>query len=148
VSVLVMVVLMAGAAAVPAREIVSYAFVQDDGTLVVRGKTIHLFGIYVPPTGRTCRTYIRPVQCGSRAALALKFKIGANFVHCDMVHQNEDGSLTAVCRVDGEDLSAYLLSYGWAVALPDAPIEYKALEKIARHKDLGVWGFYGDVIQR
>ncbi|NIR28398.1 MAG: nuclease-like protein [Gammaproteobacteria bacterium] len=134
--------------AIQAREIVSYAFVQDDATLRVRGKTIRLFGIHVPETERTCRTFIHPVQCGSRAVLALEFKIGARFVHCDTVRKNEDASVTAVCRVDDEDLSAYLISRGWAVALPDAPFEYHILEKIARHKSFGVWGFQADVIQR
>lgn len=130
-----------------AREIVSYAFVQDDATLKVRGKIIHLYGIHVPETERTCRTFIRPVQCASRAALALDFKIGAGFVRCETVHTNADGSLTAVCHADEEDLSAYLISRGWAVALPDAPFEYKTLEKIARNKGLGVWGFQADVIR-
>lgn len=130
-----------------AREIVSYAFVQDDATLKVRGKIIHLFGIHVPQTERTCRTFMRPVECSTRAALALDFKIGARFVRCETVRKNADGSLTALCRADGEDLSAYLLSQGWAVALPDAPIKYHTLEKIARRRSLGVWGFHGDVIR-
>ena len=29
---------------------------------------------------------------------------------------------------------------GWAVALPDSPFEYQALEKIARTRSFGVWG--------
>ncbi|MCX8048172.1 MAG: hypothetical protein N3A55_00740 [Methylohalobius sp.] len=59
--------------------------------------------------------------------------------------QNEDSSLNAICRVnyspfrEGEDLAAYLLTQGWAAALPDAPFEYHVLEKIARQRNLGVW---------
>ena len=52
--------------------------------------------------------------------------------------------MSALCRVRGEDLSAYLLSRGWAVALPDAPFEYAVLEKIARERHVGVWGFTVD----
>ena len=48
----------------------------------------------------------------------------------------------------GEDLSAYLLEQGWAVALPDAPFEYQTLEKIARSRGFGVWGTPVDNIQR
>ena len=33
-----------------------------------------------------------------------------------------------------------------ALALPDAPFEYHALEKIARHRGLGVWGMPADRI--
>lgn len=122
-------------------DITSYAFVQDDGTLQVQGKTIHLYGIHIPRTERTCRKQFRPVRCASRAALALDFKIGPNFVHCEKIATNPDQSLIARCRVSDEDLSAYLLSHGWAVALPDAPIQYLTLEKIARSRKLGVWGF-------
>ena len=121
-------------------ELKSYAIVRDDGTLRVRGRTIRLFGIYIPPTNRSCRRFERPLKCASRAALALDFKKGANFVHCEPKLNNDDGTLTAICRVKGEDLSAYLLERGWAVALPDAPFEYQTLEQIARRRGFGVWG--------
>lgn len=106
----------------------------------VSGRTYRLAGIYIPPSEQSCRTFERPVACGSRAKLALEFKIGANFVRCERQSKNEDGTLNAVCRVNGEDLAAYLLTQGWAMALPDAPFEYMALEKVARHKNIGVWG--------
>jgi endonuclease YncB( thermonuclease family) len=129
-------------------EIVSYAFVQPDGTLRVSGESIRLYGVYVPPTDQSCRTFERPIECGTRASLALDFHIGVEFVHCEERVRYQDGSLTALCRVRGEDLSAWMLQKGWAVALPDAPFEYTALEKIARARGLGVWGFPVDVIRR
>lgn len=128
------------AAGVRADEISSYAFVQDDGSLRVSGYTIRLFGIYIPPTAQACRRFERPVMCAPQAALALDFKIGADFVHCDPQTRNDDGSITALCRVGDTDLSAYLLDRGWALALPDAPFEYVALEEIARNRGVGVWG--------
>ena len=122
-------------------DISSYAFIQDDGTLRVKGRTIRLFGIHIPTTSRTCQTSQNPPNCGQRAATALRFKKGANFVHCEPQWHNDDGTITAICRVKGEDLSAYLLERGWAVALPDAPFEYITIERIARSRGLGVWGF-------
>ena len=133
------------------REISSYAFVNEDGSLRIKRKTIHLYGIHIPDTGNHCRTNIRPVVCGSRAALALEFKI-QSFVRCEIMEEKNDGSLVGRCRVnaskfdDGTDLSAYLLERGWAVALPDAPVEYQALEKIAYRRGVGVWGFTIDSI--
>ncbi len=118
-----------------------YAFVQDDGTLRVRGKTIQLSGVHIPDTARTCRRTERPVKCASRAALALDFKVGTSFVECVAETARSSRPLIATCYVDDTDLSAYLLKLGWAVALPDAPVEYVALEKIARSRKLGVWGF-------
>lgn len=131
----------------------SYALVNDDGTIQVRGRTVHLYGIYIPETNYNCQTFIRPVQCGQRAALALKLKI-QGFVRCEEISRNKDRSINAICRVDvssfseGEDLAAYLLRRGWAVALPDAPFEYSVLERIARKQSVGVWGFPVDNIHR
>lgn len=128
------------AAPVLAADISSYAIVEHDGTLRVDGRTIHLYGIHIPPTGESCRTNERPVRCSSRAALALEFKI-QGFVRCSPRGRFDDGSIAAVCLADNVDLSAYLLERGWALALPDAPFEYQALERIAQQRQLGVWGF-------
>lgn len=118
----------------------SFAFVNDDGTLSIRNATIHLYGILIPPTDQDCHTFVRPVSCGPRAVIALKFDIGTNFVHCNTKSQRPDGSYVAVCRAGGRNLSEWLLQQGWAAALPDAPYEYQVLEKIARGRGLGIWG--------
>lgn len=128
-----------------AYEISSSAQVNEDGTLRIKRRTIHLYGIHIPDVDRTCTTRRRPTFCGTRAAIALDFKIDG-FVRCELLKENDDGSHVGRCRVDasafdeGEDLSAYLLERGWAVALPDAPVEYQALEKVARSRGLGLWG--------
>ena len=132
-----------------AREISSYAFINEDGSLRIKRKTIHLYGIHIPGTGKHCNTDLVPAFCGSRAAIALEFKI-QGFVRCEIIEKNADGSLVGWCRVnasrlsEGEDLSAYLLERGWAVALADAPIEYLALEKIAYRRGIGIWGIQID----
>jgi endonuclease YncB( thermonuclease family) len=136
-----------------ARELHSYAAVNENGSLKIEGKTVYLYGIHIPPTNRTCRIDSNPPNCGSRAVVALERKIDG-FVRCEVMRQNEDRSVVGLCRVNssrfdpGEDLSAYLLQQGWAVALPDAPFEYQTLEKIARARGLGVWGTPVDNIQR
>ncbi len=140
------------AATADAGELFSYALVQDDSSLRIKGNTVHLFGIYVPPTNRNCRTNIRPTRCASRTALALDFKI-QGFVRCEPRQERADGSIEAVCYVGssafsaGEDLGAYLVQQGLALALPEAPFEYHALERIARHNLMGVWGFAVDSVE-
>lgn len=123
-----------------AADISGNAFINDDGSLRVDGRTIYLYGIHIPATDQNCRTNERPVRCGSRAKLALEFKI-ADFVHCDPTERRPDGTFTGLCRSGGIDLSAYLLERGWAMALPDAPFDYVALERIASRRGVGVWGF-------
>jgi endonuclease YncB( thermonuclease family) len=110
-------------------------------------RIIRLYGIYIPPTEITCRSFLQPRRCAPRASLALDFKI-QGFVYCEEKSVNEDSSINAVCYADytsvskGEDLAAYLLEQGWAVALPDAPFEYHVLERIARNRGSGIWGFF------
>jgi endonuclease YncB( thermonuclease family) len=123
-------------------------FVRDDASLSVSGRRVHLYGIYIPDAGEDCDVFQRPLVCGTHARLALEFKI-RGFVHCTPRQYNEDRSITAQCRVnrsafsEGEDLSAYLIRKGWALTRPDAPFEYQALEKIARHRGAGLWGIPG-----
>jgi endonuclease YncB( thermonuclease family) len=137
-----------------AAEIVSYAIVQDDGSLRVRGKTIRLFGVYLPPTERNCRSDFSPPLCGNRAVRALKVRL-RGFVRCLPQGTLSDGSLSAVCYVDGAssteppiDLGAWLLEQGLAVAGPGAPFEYQTLQRIAEINRRGVWGFQVDQIIR
>ena len=125
----------------------SYAHVNDDATIVVRGRTIRLHGIYIPPTGNTCQRTFRPPRCASRAALALDFKI-QGFVRCEERIRYTDRSISAFCTLEGEDLAAYLIERGWAVAGPRAPFEYTVLERIARENGRGVWGFQADLVTR
>lgn len=128
-----------------ATKLVSYAQVRADATLLVGSRVVRLYGIYVPPSERTCRANLRPVKCGSNAVLALDFKI-RGFVHCEPVVKHADRSITALCRNRGVDLGAYLIERGWAVAAPGGPFQYRVLENIARERNMGVWGFHGVVV--
>ena len=140
----------AGAAA----DIVSYAIVQDDATLRVRGQTIRLYGVYVVDMRPFCDLGFRPARCQTRAAVALASRI-QGFVRCVPQVEYDDRSLGAFCSVKGTgtpsreiDLGAYLIEQGWAVALPEAPFAYHTLEEIAKVNGRGVWGFQADRIIR
>ncbi len=138
--------------AVAAGDLVGHALVRSDGSLLIRERVVHLHGIYIPRTNRQCREWIRPVRCDARAVLQLDALV-RGFVHCEPRHERVHGQLEAVCHVDrtqfdsGIDLGAHLIENGWALARPDAPFEYHAMERIARERGLGVWGFTIDSIQ-
>ena len=140
-----------GVARESVSEVVGPAMVLADGSLRIHNKIIRLYGIYIPASGKNCAFFLRPVPCANRAALALETKI-QGFVHCSAITRNLDGTVNAFCFVRrkfysvGEDLAAYLVAKGLALALPDAPFEYLALERIAQTRQLGIWGFQVDVI--
>lgn len=136
-----------------AAELYSYAAVRSDGTLVINNTVVHLYGIHIPDTGRTCSALSGKVVCGTRGVLALEAKVD-RFVKCEVIDTFADGSVEGWCRInasafsEGDDLSAYLLEEGWAVAFPRAPIDYHTKEKIARSRGIGVWGTPADIITR
>lgn len=123
-----------------ASDLSSYAFVNDDGSLRINNRTVRLAGIIIPPSRQACQSNILPPLCAPRAVLALKLKIGVNFVHCDIKARLPTSEIIAYCTVNEEDLAAWLIQRGWAVAAPEAPATYTVLEKIARHQNVGLWG--------
>jgi endonuclease YncB( thermonuclease family) len=135
-----------------AADLVGPARVENDASVSIHGRTVRLAGIYVPPTNRFCQTFMSPARCGSRAALALDFYIGTRFVYCDVLARSADGGAVGICWIAGRrlyersDLAAWLITRGWALALPDAPFEYVALERIAQAQGRGVWSFTVDRI--
>jgi endonuclease YncB( thermonuclease family) len=140
----------AGAPARAAGDIRSYAIVRDDATLLVRNTVIRFYGVYVPRSNRVCAFQLRPTQCGTRAARALRLKI-QGFVTCRPVQRQPDGSLAAFCFIDAGsalrapvDLGGYLISQGLAVAGPGAPFDYHTRERIARSRGFGIWGNFVD----
>jgi endonuclease YncB( thermonuclease family) len=148
---LVLALCAAPAANAANADIVGPAIVRADGSLRIHGSTVRLYGIAIPAGGQQCITFFNPARCGSRAAVALETRI-QGFVYCHSVNRNRDGSVNAVCfnrrtfYSPGEDLAAYLVGAGLALALPGAPFEYVALERIAQTRQLGIWGFPADAI--
>jgi endonuclease YncB( thermonuclease family) len=139
--------LVASAPEAAAAQVVDgLAIVQEDGTLSVGGTHVRLFGIYIPQFERTCRTSIRPPRCAPKAVLVLDGKV-TGFVRCEIVLVGGDGVPQGVCGVRGrdlfgprEDLAAWLVQEGFALAAPGAPPEYVALERLAQSRELGLWG--------
>lgn len=128
---------------VRADEVRSYAIVQDDATLKIRGERYRLFGIYIPTLNQICDGRRRGLSCETQAAArALDTKI-RGFVRCRKRWTNSDGTITANCYFENEDLSSYLIKTGRAVADEAAPYEYQVLERLARRQGRGLWGFPG-----
>lgn len=146
---LVLIAVLLPLSPLQAQEFRSYAVVQDNATLVIQNRLVRLYGIYVPQQGQFCDQVQRPPRCGTRAAVALDFKI-QGFVTCRTMATYDDGSVGAICWTGrssfdaGDDLGAYLISQGLALAGPDAPYEYRALERVAEAQGVGIWGFQAD----
>jgi endonuclease YncB( thermonuclease family) len=135
--------LLAGLQAPPARageaapRIVSGpATVIDGATLDLGGRRLRLYGMDAPDLDQTCSDgHERDYSCGRAAAAALTARIGGGNVTCEL--READG--TALCRRDGEDLAAWMVANGYAIADRSAPAAYEAQDRRAWGRRVGLW---------
>lgn len=116
------------------------ATVLDGDTLVVRGQVIGLRGIAAPRLTQTCETAGgRKYPCGKIAAEALATRIGETSLACVIGQADPQARALGTCRKDGEDLAAWLVSHGYAVADRHASSDYVPNQKQAWAKRRGLW---------
>jgi endonuclease YncB( thermonuclease family) len=105
---------------------------------------VRLHGAYLPDVDPACRSLTRSVPCSSRGVRALQGKVNG-FVRCAIVGGGAN-VLEGICTMPGrdrfgpgEDLAAWLIERGWALAAGAAPARYYALESLARSREVGLW---------
>jgi endonuclease YncB( thermonuclease family) len=143
---LLLAVMLAAPAVAAPRVIEGPANVLADGSIRIHGDVIRLFGIWLPRSQRTCSTLLDPTFCAPAAVVVL-FEQVRGFLRCQVVQELPDGTLEAYCGKRGrrlfdphEDLGALLIEDGFALVRPDAPAEYRALERLAESQERGFWG--------
>jgi|EndMetStandDraft_6_1072998.scaffolds.fasta_scaffold221432_1 endonuclease YncB( thermonuclease family) len=90
--------------------------VIDGDTLNYKGSGVHLWGIDAPDTGHVCAD---GWDAGKAAAAYLMSLIGSKPVACEAKPSARPGGPYAICKVDGQDLSAAMASAGMAWAMPN-----------------------------
>jgi len=129
-----------GATIPPSRErIIGRASVIDADTIKIRGQSIRLFGIDALEDNQKCLAGGKRQRCAQRAANALAERIGRRNVACDKIDRDRYGRLVAVCFAGGENLNAWLVAQGWALAYQRYSLLYVELEDRARAARRGIW---------
>lgn len=114
--------------------------VVDGDTLEIDGQTVRLHGIDAPEAGQSCRSAKGGTwPCGKVAIHALEKIVLSKNVKCDDRGTDGYGRTIGVCRVDGEDVDAKMVSLGLAWAFRKYSTDYVALEDQARATQIGVW---------
>ena len=115
--------------------------VIDADTLEVKGERVRLEGIDAPETRQICeRASGTLYPCGQAATRALRERIGDGNVVCALDPQRDRyGRALGVCSVHGEDLNAWLVSQGYALAYRRYSTRYVEQEEAAREAGRGVW---------
>jgi endonuclease YncB( thermonuclease family) len=119
--------------------IIGRASVIDGDTIEIHGTRIRLFGIDAPESNQPCTIQGKPFRCGRQAALALADKIGNKVVNCQPKDRDHYGRVVAVCLVDGEDVNAWMVAKGWAIAYRYYSHDYVRQEEQASKSRIGIW---------
>ena len=94
------------------------ARVVDGDTLDVGAVRVRLHGVDAPESRQSCVAGGRRWACGERATRALAGRIGGRTVACEERDRDRYGRIVAVCRNARQDVNAWMVSQGWALAYP------------------------------
>ncbi len=123
-----------------AAEITGRPYVTDGDTLRFGKQAVRIAGIDAPERKELCdedTTRARP--CGQIAAKALRDKIGNQVVTCTGSTIDRYSRRVATCYAAGEDLGAFMVRSGQALAYRRYSEAYVAEEDEARKAGRGIW---------
>lgn len=123
-----------------AQKIIGTASVIDGDTIEIHGKRIRLHSIDAVEGRQKCRLPDgKAWRCGAAAAAALSDRTGRRPVFCAPQDIDRYGRVVAICTVGGEDVAAWMVAQGWAMAYRKYSTAYVGDEKSARLARRGLW---------
>lgn len=121
-------------------EISGPARVIDGDTLDVGGIRVRLYGVDAPERDQTCRSAQGvPWPCGTWSSERVTALYGGRRLVCARKDIDHHGRTVAVCRAEGADIAARLVSEGVIAAYPRYTRDYVALEAAAKAAGRGLW---------
>jgi endonuclease YncB( thermonuclease family) len=121
-------------------EVTGPAGVTDGDTVTVGGRVIRLDGIDAPELRQSClRSDGSAWPCGQMAAAALATRLGGEAVRCRLVGTDRFDRALGLCRAGGDDINAWLVREGWAVAYTRYSWRYLPQQAIAWWEGRGIW---------
>lgn len=127
------------ATSTPAWGLEGAATAIDGATLEIAGRTVRLAGIEAPELGHTCAVPEGRWSCGVVARDALADLVRGRSVLCSEAGPAAWTVAIARCSVQGRDVGAVLLQFGWAATSAAAEPDYLAFERKARTARAGIW---------
>ncbi len=120
-------------------DVIGRARVIDGDTLGVQGQRVRLHGIDAPESRQLCRLDGKPWQCGKDATNALAKKIARLPLTCEDLGRDRYERIIARCTVADEDIGAWMVSEGLALAYRRYSLDYLDQEADARAARRGIW---------
>jgi endonuclease YncB( thermonuclease family) len=112
----------------------------DGDTIQVGSRTIRLEGIDAPETDQVCLDGNgERWTCGITARGRLSSHIASRIISCASRGEDRHGRMLAACAAGGENLNAWMVHEGWALAYVQYSREYVSDEAAARQQRKGMW---------
>jgi endonuclease YncB( thermonuclease family) len=138
---LIFLAIVVGAVASPvAADLAGHPSIIDGDTIEFHGTRIRLYGIDAPESRQLCKDALRnDYRCGQKAAFALADHIGGGTISCNPRDTDRYGRTVAICYLRGEDLGAWMVALGLAVAYRHYSGDYVTQEEAADAAKVGLW---------
>ena len=120
-------------------DVAGRARVIDGDTIEVGSVRIRLFGLDAPESAQRCLAGSRHWPCGEQATRALVGRIDGRSVACEERDRDRYGRVVAVCRYGGQDVNAWMVREGWAMAYRRYSSAYVGEEAAAKAAKRGLW---------
>jgi len=126
-------------ALLPGSPLIGPARVVDGDTLVIGPERIRLHGVDAPEAAQKCQRNGQEWRCGADVTDALRDRVFGKVVSCTPLDRDRFERIVARCSVEGQDLGAWLVSEGLAVAYTEFSWRYVPEELAARWHGRGLW---------
>ncbi|MEO5756401.1 MAG: thermonuclease family protein [Mesorhizobium sp.] len=102
------------------------------------GRKLTISGVESVGIDRMCLSGASSWPCGQRARAAFNHWLRGRALKCFVPPEVDRYPIAAPCKLDKQDVGAWLVSNGWALALPSGP--YGKAEGVARTAGMGIFG--------
>ena len=112
--------------------------VTSSASFEAMGYSISVAGTEAVDPGSWCQFGGVEWNCGERAMLAFRYWLRGRAPSCRLSHPAGPRTMAAACRLGRQDIGAWLVSNGWALAQRGGG--YEKAEDVARKERMGIFG--------
>ncbi|SMC76481.1 hypothetical protein SAMN06297251_107149 [Fulvimarina manganoxydans] len=122
-----------------AKRLLARPVALDAARIAIGQAVVELPGVEPLELAAQCSSGSLTWPCGARSRTELRNFLRGRSIECEVPNRFGESreSITSACSVGDEDIGAWVVSRGWAQAVPGGP--YEDLQASAKANGLGIW---------